>query len=54
MSTPGVAMINGLVIDRDGGSISGAAVSIVGQKGDYKSASTADATGHFTFTVGSG
>jgi hypothetical protein len=43
------AMINGIVIDRDGGSIPGAAVSIVGEKTDYKSSSTADANGHFTF-----
>lgn len=49
MPTSGAAMINGIVIDRDGGSISGAAISIVGEKGDYKSSSTADATGHFTF-----
>lgn len=49
LPTSGVAMINGSVLDRDGGSISGAAVSIAGQKGDYKSSSTADATGHFAF-----
>lgn len=42
-------MINGIVIDRDGGCIPGAAVSIVGEKNDYKSSSTADANGHFTF-----
>jgi Carboxypeptidase regulatory-like domain len=47
--TSSAAMINGIVIDRDGGCIPGAAVSIVGQKGDYKSSSTADANGHFTF-----
>ena len=41
-------MINGIVIDRDGGCIPGAAVSIVGEKSDYKSSSTADASGHFT------
>ena len=41
------AMINGIVIDRDGGCIPGAAVSIVGEKSDYKSSSTADASGHF-------
>ncbi len=49
MSTSGAAMINGIVIDRDGGYIPGAAVSIVGEKSEYKSSSTADATGHFTF-----
>jgi hypothetical protein len=48
-STSDVAMINGTVLDREGYSISGAAVSIVGQKSDYKSSSTADAGGHFTF-----
>jgi hypothetical protein len=48
-STSGAAMINGLVIDHDGGYIPGAAVSIVGEKSDYKSSSAADATGHFTF-----
>ena len=48
-STSGVAMINGIVIDRDGGCIPGAAVSIVGETSDYKSSSTADANGHFTF-----
>jgi Carboxypeptidase regulatory-like domain len=42
-------MINGIVIDHDGSRIPGAAVSIVGEKTDYKSSSTADATGHFTF-----
>jgi hypothetical protein len=42
-------MINGIVIDRDGGCIPGAAVSIAGEKSDYKSSSTADANGHFTF-----
>jgi hypothetical protein len=41
-------MINGIVIDRDGGCIPGAAVSIVGEKNDYKSSSIADANGHFT------
>jgi hypothetical protein len=46
--TPGVAMIHGIVIDHDGGSIPGAAVSIVGEKSKYKSSSTADANGHFT------
>ena len=49
MSTSGAAMINGIVIDHDGGYIPGAAVSIVGEKSEYKSSSTADATGHFTF-----
>jgi hypothetical protein len=48
-ATSGLAIINGIVIDRDGGCIPGAAVSIVGQKSDYKSSSTADANGHFTF-----
>jgi hypothetical protein len=48
-STPGVAMINGIVLDRNGGSIPGAAVSIAGEKSNYKSSSTADATGHFAF-----
>lgn len=43
------AMINGIVTDRDGGYIPGAAVSIVGEKTDYKSSSTADANGHFAF-----
>lgn len=43
-------MINGIVADRDGGYIPGAAVSIVGEKSDYKSSSTADANGHFTFS----
>ncbi len=42
-------MINGVVVDRDGGLIPGAAVSIVGDKKNYKSSSTADANGHFTF-----
>ena len=42
-------MINGVVTDRDGDSIPGAAVSIVGEKSNYKSSSTADASGHFTF-----
>ena len=49
LSTSGPAMINGIVIDRDGDCIPGAAVSIVGDKSDYKSSSTADANGHFTF-----
>jgi hypothetical protein len=49
VSTPKVAIINGVVIDRDGGLIPGAAVSIVGDKTDYKSSATADANGHFTF-----
>jgi hypothetical protein len=48
-ATSSPAMINGVVIDRDGGCIPGAAVSIVGHTGDYKSSSTADATGHFAF-----
>lgn len=48
VSTSGNAMINGIVIDRDGGCIPGAAVSLVGEKSEYKSSSTADANGHFT------
>ncbi len=48
-TTSSTAMINGIVIDRDGGCIPGAAVSIVGEKSDYKSSSTADASGHFAF-----
>lgn len=48
-STSGVALINGIVIDHDGGSIPGAAISLVGEKSGYKSSSTADANGHFTF-----
>ena len=48
-STANAAMINGIVLDRQGYSISGAAVSLVGEKNDYKSTSTADANGHFTF-----
>jgi hypothetical protein len=48
-TTSTAAMINGIVIDHEGYSIPGAAVSIVGQKNNYKSSSTADATGHFTF-----
>ncbi|HEX5283199.1 MAG TPA: carboxypeptidase-like regulatory domain-containing protein [Bryocella sp.] len=48
-STSGVAIINGTVLDREGYSISGAAISIIGEKSHYKSSSTADATGHFTF-----
>lgn len=47
--SPSNAIINGIVTDRDGDSISGAAVSIVGEKTTYKSSSTADANGHFTF-----
>ena len=47
-STSGAAIINGIVLDREGYSIPGAAVSIVGEKSDYKSSSTADANGHFT------
>jgi len=43
------AMINGIVLDRQGYSISGAAISIVGEKTTYKSSSTADASGHFAF-----
>jgi hypothetical protein len=42
-------MINGIVSDRNGGYIPGATVSIAGEKSDYTSSSTADATGHFTF-----
>ena len=45
----GAAMIYGIVLDHDGDSISGAAVSIAGEKSAYKSSSTADANGHFTF-----
>ena len=48
-TTSSAARINGIVLDRDGGYIPGAAVSIVGEKTDYKSSSTADANGHFTF-----
>jgi len=48
-ATPRVAMINGVVVDRDGGLIPGAEVSIVGEKAGYKSSSTADANGHFSF-----
>jgi hypothetical protein len=48
-STSGPAMINGIVLDHQGYSISGAAVSIVGEKTDYKSSSTADANGNFSF-----
>lgn len=48
-TTSNAAMINGIVLDRQGYSISGAAVSIVAEKSDYKSSSTADANGHFTF-----
>ena len=48
-ATTSVATLNGVVIDRDGGSIPGAAVSITGEKSDYKSSSTADANGRFTF-----
>jgi len=48
-SASSVAMINGIVIDHDGGFIPGAAVSIAGEKSDYKSSSTADENGHFTF-----
>jgi hypothetical protein len=48
-TTSSAAMIDGIVIDRDGDCIPGAAVSIVGEKSDYKSSSTADANGHFTF-----
>lgn len=48
-SSPSPAMINGIVLDRQGYSISGAAVSIVGEKTGFKSSSTADANGHFTF-----
>src|ERR1700758_5324920 len=44
-----VATLNGIVIDRDGGCIPGAAVSIIGEKSAYKSSSTADANGRFTF-----
>lgn len=47
--TSKAAMINGVVIDHDGGLIPGAAVSIVGSKGVYKSSSTADDHGHFAF-----
>ena len=47
--TSGVAMINGIVLDHDGDSISGTAVSIAGEKSAYKSSSTADANGNFTF-----
>ncbi|HTV09704.1 MAG TPA: carboxypeptidase-like regulatory domain-containing protein [Candidatus Aquilonibacter sp.] len=45
----GVAIINGIVSDRDGACIPGAAVSIVEDNSAYKSSSTADATGHFAF-----
>jgi Carboxypeptidase regulatory-like domain len=48
-TTSSAAMINGIVIDRDGGCIPGAAVSIAGANSDYRSSSTADANGHFTF-----
>lgn len=48
-TTSSAATLNGIVIDRQGGCIPGAAVSIVGEKSDYKSSSTADANGHFTF-----
>jgi carboxypeptidase family protein len=48
-TTSSAARINGIVLDRDGGYIPGAAVSIVGEKTDYKSSSTADANGQFTF-----
>ncbi|HEV2576421.1 MAG TPA: carboxypeptidase-like regulatory domain-containing protein [Acidobacteriaceae bacterium] len=44
-----VATINGNVLDSDGDSISGAAVSITGQKSNYMSSLTADANGHFAF-----
>src|ERR1700751_3689423 len=44
-----VATLTRIVIDREGGCIPGAAVSIIGEKSDYKSSSTADANGHFPF-----
>lgn len=48
-STSVPAEINGIVLDHQGYSVSGAAVSIVGEKADYKSSSTADANGNFSF-----
>ena len=48
-STSALATINGNVTDRDGDSIPGAAVSIVGDNRAYNASSTADANGHFNF-----